>query len=350
MHAANGGASGVPALHGRQLINKALVSLRPSWLSEPRGAADVGWKLLVDLKHLLPPPPATTAPSPPAAVVQAAAEAEGAVAAAAPAEGAIAPDAVAAQSSPQFQDQVHKLLVLLSCLVAILKAMCDTPGSHALVSNALEFIETAHSRVSAHAAAGVASRQPDSSWSAAATSLAGSMLALWEAVVSQPAGQGDTSAVAVEGSSKDGSSSSSTAETASVQQPDAADPAAAQEGIGSTKGAQPIDPASTTPVRTAARAIDLADMSQRTWALVLATLKLPLLPVEDAVGLLGSISRAMAAATGVIGGAGSSTSSPADGAVVGTATVPTAKQEPKHMAIIPQILPDDLLAATEQYR
>lgn len=115
---------------------------------------------------------------------------------------------------------------------------------------ALEFHEQAHRRMAALAAAAAAASSglPDSCWSAAATSLAGSMLALWEAVVS--------------------------ASTSNHGGAAAAEPAETQREAGSA-------------------ALDVADVSERTWALVLATLQLPLLPAEDAVGLLGSISRAL---------------------------------------------------------
>jgi hypothetical protein len=244
---------------------------------------------------------------------------------------------------------LHKLLVLLSCLVAILKATGDTPGSRQLVSGALDFIEAAHSRVSAHASAAAAGGGwPDSSWSAAATSLAGSMLALWEALVPGHGGQlPAAAAAAAQGNSNDAdgaTSEGSSAVAGSDKQPGDAQQQAQEPVAGLTSSLADTQ----LPASPAAGAAGggMAAVSQRTWVLVLATLQLPLLPAEDAVGLLGSISRALTAASAVVDSSGSgSSSSPAGGAAVAAQAVLAQDDD-----VVPAQLAADLWAATADFR
>lgn len=250
----------------------------------------------------------------------------------------------------QHWEQLHKLLVLLSCLVAILKATCDTPSARELVSGALELIEAAHSRVSAHAAAAATGDGwPDSSWSAAATSLAGSMLALWEVVVLGHGGKlsAATAAAAVS------SSNDATGATGVRDGSSADDRSGEQPGDGSQQVQDPAAEAVRSPADTqqpasptAGAAGGMAAVSRRTWVLVLATLQLPLLPAEDAVGLLGSISRALTSASAVADS--SSGSSPAGGADVAAQAV--LAQDDDDDAAFPAQLAVDLWAATADFR
>jgi hypothetical protein len=318
----------------RQLINKVLVALRPSWLSEPQLAADVGGKLLVDLKHLLPPkPPAAAQPTPSTTTASIGQDMpEPAAAGSGAAAGLSAAAAsVSAQLGDQQQQQVHKLLVLLGCLVAILKATSDTSGVQELVSGAVDFIEAAHSCMCAHATAAAAVGAQDSIWSSAATSLAGSMLALWEAVL----GQGGSTAAAGEGSS---SADGAVDQQAHVQQQGSAAAVKDEQAEGSASPA-----AAATPVA------DGASVMTRAWGIALATLQVPLLPAEDAVGLLGSISRALTTALSGIDKASSSSNHAAPTAGMGNTS--QGVRPGMHLtAVVPAQLAADLWATTEGYR
>jgi hypothetical protein len=323
-----------------------LVALRPSWLFEPQLAADVGGKLLVDLKHLLPPQPAAPAQPTPSTttssitqdVPEAAAAGSQAAAAAAATSAAAASTLAQLGNQQQQQEQVHKLLVLLGCLVAIFKATRDMPAAQELMPGAVDFIEAAHSHVCAHAtAAAAAVGAPDSGWSSAATSLAVSMLALWEAVM----GQGGTTAAAAEGGS---SADGEVDQQATVQQ---------QSSDAAVEGEHAQVSASAAAAASAAAPVaDGASVTQRAWVLSLATLQLPLLPAEDAVGLLGSISRALTTALSVIDKASSSSSCSNPAA---TTAGPGEALQGVHSvmnltAVVTAQLAADLWAMTESYR
>jgi hypothetical protein len=114
------------------------------------------------------------------------------------------------------------------------------------------------------------------------------MLALWEAVVGQPASN-----------------------TAPVE-------------AGAVHAQQQAGGSGALTAGTAVAAVDASAVSEHCWALVLATLQLPLLAAEDAVGLLGSINRGLAVAVDAIV-LGSSSSRDVDSAGVGAAVAADAK-------------------------
>lgn len=302
------------------------MALRSSWLAEPQLAVEVCSKLLADLKHLLPaqPTPPLSQTPVPAAAAAAGQEQQVQGDGSSSDSGGVDTDGVAAgggssagqqpsallnqQQQQQQHTQVHKLLVLLSCLVAILKATAGSQGADRLVAGTVALIESAHSCVSAHAAVAADGVLPDSSWSAAATSLAGSMLALWEAVVSQ-----------------------STTAT-----PPQVDPAAASGGSGGSSESAASD------------AVGAAEVSRRTWAMVLCTLRLPLLPADDAVGLLSSISKAFTWLLAAVGDSNNASSSAGSG---DSLQLQQQQQERLHISsLLPTTLPKELWSATRAFR
>lgn len=348
----------------RQLISRVLVALRPSWLAEPQLAAGVSSKLLNDLKQLLP---AAVQPSPVAAAAPAAAPAgSGATQAAPDSLSGEQPDAVTAASAdvpeqqpaqdeqgrPQIQQQqqqVQKMLALLSCFVAILKATCGTPGHQKLAGDAIDFLETAHERLcSLAAAAAAAGDWPDSTWASAAASLADSMLALWEALGSDQltaasaAADSDGRAAATVA---DGRADASNDTEGSLGESAAA--GTAHEAAASSAGVDVAIPAAGAAGATPA--LDVTAVSHRAWTLVLDTLQLQLLSAEDAVGLLSSVSGALTWALAVTG------DSSADGHGLQEQQQHAQQQQQlqartRAMHLVPHDLPMQLWQATQAHR
>lgn len=296
--------------------------------------------------------------------------------------GVGADPATAAAAQPegqqQHEEQVRKLLALLSCLVAILKATCDMPGAKQLILGALDFHDKAHKCMSALAAAAAAAAAlPDTCWSAAATSLAGSILALWEAVVeasSKRQGKAAVNRPAQAGAATTAAGTDSNSTGAAVESGSATEQQG--EGVNDAGTAAEQQVEGSAPAAAAA-GLDVAAVSERTWALVLATLQLPLLPAEGAVGLLGSISRALtlvgaaaaaASSNGSTAIAAMSVALPAAGSTVSTVNITQhagaggvgkqcelqgAGAEQGHVevsAAVPVSVPVDLWNATQGYR
>jgi hypothetical protein len=296
--------------------------------------------------------------------------------------GGGADPATAAAAQPegqqQHEEQVRKLLALLSCLVAILKATCDMPGAKQLVLGALDFHEKAHQRMSALAAAAtVAAALPDTCWSAAATSLAGSMLALWEAVVEASSKQQAEKAAVSSPAQADAAIAAAPRDSNSTGAAGESGSATEQQGEGVVDAVAAAAGVEGSAPGVAAAGLDVAAVSERTWALVLATLQLPLLPAEDAVGLLGSISRAVTlvgAAVAAVGSNGSTAIAamsvvlPTEASTISTVSITQqpgskgvgkpyelqgAEAEQGHAdvsAAVPVSVPVDLWSATHSYR
>jgi hypothetical protein len=224
-------------------------------------ALDVGSKLLADVQHLLPqhphPPPCGTDSTPAAEEV-----AEAAAAAAAPAHqqtdctssaeqegqpeaGQLADAEAAGGGLGSLQQQaLPKLVTLLSCLAAIVRCVVSTRECRGLAADTAAFMETAHLRLTALAAAAehsgaAAEAGTGLDCTSAAASIACTMEALWEAVASAAAAGG--------------------------------------EGDAGSGG----QPQQLAPL----------PLLERCWPLVLQSLQLPLLTADDAAALLSSAAR-----------------------------------------------------------
>lgn len=271
----------------RQLIRRVLSSCKPCWLAEPQLVADISSKLLADLQQLLPSQPAsepTVAGPQDVAVAPAAAagddDAQFVRKGAGPeagecgvgSEADTAPQQQLEQDEQQHQEQQHKFVALLSCLVAILHAAGRLPHCQGLLADTATLMAIAHDRCCAASS---------SSSTEAVTTLASLMLVLWQSIASAHVADEAVAAAATASEGGDNVAESSAAA------------AAAGNNRGKLEGGAG-EAGATCEAAAAGSSSRMPDMLWQAWAAVVRTLHLPLLSGDGAVGLLESVSSAVA--------------------------------------------------------